>query len=492
MRSLFIANDGAWDRSSLIAGLDRKLEKVVQDSQAVRSHASIPKPLDGEPSRSKEQSTKKTPSDGKASQTKEHPATNQKPSHGEPSRSNQPSARAKDCSRFAAPNVIPKPPKHNPPLHDAVKKSNANDVSAQSTKRPQAKSKEIPYSGHVPPDFAASYLLSELSGSDPQLHRAARNGDADWTKKLIVSGVDVNSLDGNGWTALHIAANKGHQDVVRLLLDNAADPNIRIYDSQSILRLRKGVDVEYGATALHQAVWKGHGAIVRLLLGHRVDTGMECCNGLTVLRLAVLTDSEAMVQLLLANGVNVNHKGFDGRTALHTAAKTGNVRIAKTLLGRGALVDAGAGRTMTPLQRAAMHGHEKMVKLLRDRGADIEAVDENQATALHAAARSGHAKVIQYLVDEGANRHARAIFNKDKPEERSTPYTFALRSGHEKVAPLLRVSSTRTGRPTTTHTTGTRHVPRKSRSEERQALVYEAARLSRLTTDSSETLVGGN
>jgi ankyrin repeat protein len=48
----------------------------------------------------------------------------------------------------------------------------------------------------------------------------------DVARVLIDAGADVNKRCEHGRTALHIAAAWGHTDVVRLLLENGADPTI--------------------------------------------------------------------------------------------------------------------------------------------------------------------------------------------------------------------------------------------------------------------------
>jgi ankyrin repeat protein len=45
---------------------------------------------------------------------------------------------------------------------------------------------------------------------------------------LIAAGVDVNAVDGDGYTALMLAAQGGLDELVRLLLENGADPNVRV------------------------------------------------------------------------------------------------------------------------------------------------------------------------------------------------------------------------------------------------------------------------
>ena len=56
---------------------------------------------------------------------------------------------------------------------------------------------------------------------------AACQGDATAVEELLRSGVDVDSIDLDGRTALHIAACEGQGEVVRLLLDWKANINAR-------------------------------------------------------------------------------------------------------------------------------------------------------------------------------------------------------------------------------------------------------------------------
>ena len=45
---------------------------------------------------------------------------------------------------------------------------------------------------------------------------------------LIRHGANINANNGNGCTALHVAANKGHKDMVSCLIEGGADLNLKV------------------------------------------------------------------------------------------------------------------------------------------------------------------------------------------------------------------------------------------------------------------------
>ncbi|XP_078433849.1 integrin-linked protein kinase 1-like isoform X2 [Wolffia australiana] len=64
-------------------------------------------------------------------------------------------------------------------------------------------------------------------GSAMELLFMACNGDLQGVEELLEDGVDVNSIDLDGRTALHIAACEGHLEVVKLLLNWKANIDAR-------------------------------------------------------------------------------------------------------------------------------------------------------------------------------------------------------------------------------------------------------------------------
>lgn len=58
-------------------------------------------------------------------------------------------------------------------------------------------------------------------------HKAASRGDVEFINQCLKAGVDVNTQEGNGWTALHSAAFNGRINVIRGLLKQGADKKVK-------------------------------------------------------------------------------------------------------------------------------------------------------------------------------------------------------------------------------------------------------------------------
>lgn len=69
--------------------------------------------------------------------------------------------------------------------------------------------------------------VPENLDSTMQLLFMASKGDVDGVEELLDEGIDVNSIDLDGRTALHIASCEGHYDVVKVLLSRRANIDAR-------------------------------------------------------------------------------------------------------------------------------------------------------------------------------------------------------------------------------------------------------------------------
>ncbi|MCJ1264100.1 hypothetical protein MMC22_003971, partial [Lobaria immixta] len=250
---------------------------------------------------------------------------------------------------------------------------------------------------------------------------AAQGGHEDLVRLLLEKGADVNVKDKNRETALHKAAMHGHEAVARLLLEKGTNINAKGgyggtalcgaaeggHEAVVRLPLEKGADVnakeELGGTALHRAAEGGHEAVVRLLLEKRADVSAKDEGGETALRRAARGEHEAVVRLLLEKGVDINAKDQGGETALHKAARGEHEAVVRLLLEKGADINAKNKFGKTALHLAARGGHEVVVRLLLGKGADVNAKNKFEQPALPEAASGGHEAVVRLLLEKGAD-----------------------------------------------------------------------------------------
>ncbi|KAH3269678.1 hypothetical protein KXW55_003589 [Aspergillus fumigatus] len=283
------------------------------------------------------------------------------------------------------------------------------------------------------------------------LYWASSKGHEAVVRLLIERGANVRVKDKLGLTALYQASSSGHEAVVKLLLDHGADVNARsaskgwtaLFEAASNgheavvqLLLDCGADVnmkdEDGWTPLCQAASRGHEAVAGLLVSHGADINARDGNGRTALYRAASDGYEAVVCPLLDHGADINARGkYKGRTALFEAASNGHEAVVHLLLVRGADVNMKDEDGRTPLYQAASRGHEAVAGLLVGHGADINARDNDGQTALFRASSNGDEAVVQLLVNRKANVNVADYFRG------MTPLSQAASRGHEGVVSLL-------------------------------------------------------
>ena len=137
-----------------------------------------------------------------------------------------------------------------------------------------------------------------------ELWEAARAGDAARVTAALEKGADVNARTRYGATALTYAADKGHVDIVKLLLSRGADVNNQ--------------DTFYQMRAIDMAMMNNHPAVVTLLL----ERGSKGISG--VLAMAIQRSNVALVTAALASPEVTR---ADLRPALAGAKKVNNAEI---------------------------------------------------------------------------------------------------------------------------------------------------------------------
>ena len=198
-------------------------------------------------------------------------------------------------------------------------------------------------------------------------------------------------------TVLHLAKDKqlllfacsnDHFEVVKLLLELGADPNL----------IGTTRDFE-GRTCLSIACSNLNLNIVRLLLEKGAGPNLPDLNGVTPLLQATASDRIDTMKLLLAHGADTNMVFGIYDAPFIVACDCNNIKAIRLLLAYGADINAVAKNGDTPLIRAVHRHvpHRGLVQFLLERGADPSLADKHGKTALDYAEEGS--EVAQLLIN---------------------------------------------------------------------------------------------
>ena len=172
--------------------------------------------------------------------------------------------------------------------------------------------------------LAAAFLAGAALPPDPLID-AVKAGDEVAVRSVLGDGADPNAAQGDGLSALHMAAQAGKLQIVELLLDAKADVHAKTKIG------------EY--TPLHLAAGAAQARVVRRLIEAGADIGVTTTStGVTPLHLAARAlEGEEVVRMLLEEGAPVDAvESAAGQTALMFAAANGHAESVRALLEGGA------------------------------------------------------------------------------------------------------------------------------------------------------------
>ena len=154
------------------------------------------------------------------------------------------------------------------------------------------------------------YVLKSIQNKSKNLRKNnemlwdyAELGEAQKLQELLTheKAIDLNSTLLDDWTALHLAANEGHKEVVRVLLDFGA--NIE-------------AETRMNRRALHIACLRGNLEVVKILIEGKADRNPKDKDSYTPLHFVSENGSNEIIKLLLENGALSNIKNYQGNTPL--------------------------------------------------------------------------------------------------------------------------------------------------------------------------------
>jgi|GEM_PF-1943737 len=304
----------------------------------------------------------------------------------------------------------------------------------------------------------------------------------------FAAGANVDPVTAAAMSPLHFAANRGNNELVKLLLDHGARPDgptgpfaspvlqaaCHRHRETVQLLLSRGADLH---GPLFVAIVKGDKEMAGFLLdvaeefpgdlsswdalvssASRVnrpniarfllereppaswmqspaETKLAGSSTQTPFPVPALWDAANRGELqrvagLLAEGAVIDITGPLGWTPLHTAAWRGHWDVVRLLLTKGANAEARDEKGETPLCVAAGNGQFDIARLLIHHSAEIDARDDRGRTALSHAASHGQQDIVQILIHSGASVDARC-------GEGWTPLMWATARDQEQIVSML-------------------------------------------------------
>lgn len=268
------------------------------------------------------------------------------------------------------------------------------------------------------PDRGSRYLIP---GGLSALMYAARDGRTESAKILLAANADIKAIDPNGITPFMMAITNDQMETARFLLDKGSEINVVDWYGRTPLWSAveaRNMDVDNG-TFKNGVDREPVLELIKILLDKGADPNLRT------------KETPPIRRFILPTTGSLEWVDFTGMTPFLFAARSGDVTVMKMLLAHGAdpkiptfggttalMAAAGINWVVDQTYDEGDAALLEAVKLCFELGMDVNASNSMGLTAIDGAANRGSNEIIKYLVSKGAKLDV-------KDKEGRTPMNWA-------------------------------------------------------------------
>ncbi|XP_054740662.1 ankyrin repeat domain-containing protein 11 [Anastrepha obliqua] len=301
--------------------------------------------------------------------------------------------------------------------------------------------------------------ISQDRGKDwTSLHEAAANGNEEMIKTLLAGNSDTAAKEAKlGNTPLHEVASRGFSRSVKLLCTPKVTTKSTSKSKQkneppkpnrgTVQNPMLSIQNFAGFTALHLAAQNGHNQSCRELLLAGANPDVENYYGDTALHTACRYGHAGAARILISAFCDVNKKNLNGDTPLHITSAMGRHKLSRILLEAECEINSRNSQCETPRDIAIRKGFGKILDILdnphriRNKKSKPPAGEEDKTKAGPCTAKSHSNEVswspygCHYFPDMRAFPSPKLETLPKEPLKRGEQYYLDL-AGHIRKGPI--------------------------------------------------------
>lgn len=209
----------------------------------------------------------------------------------------------------------------------------------------------------------------------------------DIAQLLLDSGVDVDKINNDRDPLLHTAISmRVCNTIIKKIIDKTNDINVLDKDNN---------------TALHVALLYNNKDVSLYLVEKNIDINIKNIDLYTALHLSIKCGYNDIVLLLMEKNIDIHCCDIFGNSPMRIAIYWSNIYIARLLMERTTFTDLKGYKTI--LHDITYRGYRDMIILLLDNGIYVNYQDDKGDTPLHVAYRNERLDIIKLLVDNGSS-----------------------------------------------------------------------------------------